>query len=104
MTLRSADKSAGGGDRSTHGRELARRALAQGGDRCDADDRDQSDEQRVLDERGATFALDVGLDPGVQELVVRDHLEWTPFSACPARLRWPLSVLHYLLRRGTPGC
>jgi hypothetical protein len=48
-------------------------ALPKGGDRGDAHDRDQGDEQCVLDERGATFALDVGLDPGVDELVVRDH-------------------------------
>jgi hypothetical protein len=55
---------------------------------------DECDEQRVLDERGATFALDVGLDPGVQELVVRDHFRVDSLCACPARLRWPLSVLH----------
>src|SRR5260221_14575924 len=73
MSVGPADVSGGGGNLSVNGRELARRALAQGRDRCDADDRDERHEQCVLDERGATFVLDVSLDPGVQELVAGDH-------------------------------
>src|SRR6478609_5720973 len=53
--------------------ELGRRVLAEHRDGADADDRDQSDEQRVLDQRGTLLVVEAGPQPGGEELVRGDH-------------------------------
>src|SRR5215204_4750684 len=67
------------GDGSADAVELGAGRLAEERHGEDAHDGDEGHEERVLDERSATLAVDLALQPRAQELV-RGHLGNLPFS------------------------
>src|SRR3954452_22106973 len=81
----------GGGDRV----ELRRGVVTEEGDGGDADDRDQGNEEGVLDQRGATLVIETGPKPVGEELDRGDH-----FLACSL---WKVVVVVVTTIPGFPG-
>src|SRR5437868_668289 len=72
--------SVGVDDRVGRVRQAGLPAVAEKSDGGDADDRDQGNEEGVLDQRGATLVIETGPKPVGEELERGDHFLLAPYG------------------------